>query len=150
MMASLHWGNVLRNISDVVQFYWDGVEYPATYFTLPLWKPVVNILLGICCCIMLMNKWCAINSYSFFPPPPLVGSEPQSCDSSDYWADCGLQDRGDQLPQNKEYHLPGLRWDDTIKGKIWDVNYSSFVSCRGPMINDVSYCFLRLPGSLRM
>ena len=54
--------------------------------------------------------------------PPLVAGDPQSCDSSDYWADCGLQDRGDQLLQDKEHHLLGLRWDDPIKGQIQDVH----------------------------
>lgn len=49
--------------------------------------------------------------------PPVVGRDPQNCDSSDHWADCWLQYRWFERPQNKKPHLSGLRWNDSVQGK---------------------------------
>lgn len=49
---------------------------------------------------------------------PVVAGDTQSCDSANYRASCGQQDREHQLSQDKEYHHLGLRWDDAIEGSL--------------------------------
>lgn len=110
------------------------------YHILSLRTEAINFVSVLCINSLLLTFYsCPCPPCFSPPPPPVVGGDSQSCDSSDYWVDCGQQDRGDQLSQDKERHLLGFRWDDSLKGKISDSNYSFFV-----MADDKQYVLSHL------
>lgn len=138
MIAPWHWGSVSENICDIAQMI--------SFVILQ----IADILFVWCCC----GKNCSISfSYCIWKTPVIfsfscfhssnfvVDGDTQSCNSSDYWADCGQQNRGNQLPQDKEYYLFGFRWDDTVKGTVRQVNKTPF-SHGGQVRNHFSQFFL--------
>lgn len=95
MIAPWHWGSVLENIHNIVQ---------RTYFVILQIADISVVFLVWCsyrkyCSVLILYCiWNTLFIFSiscFHSSNFVVDGDTQSCNSSDYWADCGQQNRGD-------------------------------------------------------